>query len=117
MTMQIKSIPASVPSAAPAALTTQDSLRIVRAGVEALGGANNYAAQNTVQTRQVTQARKQESQQIDPKIVVATLAALAPVGSAHDEDEADAEREQDVFGSEWCFEFPNKQRKKKNNHR
>jgi acetyl-CoA carboxylase carboxyltransferase component len=115
MAIHVKPIGPMAPNA-PVAPASQESLRMVRQGAEALGGANNYAAQSTVQGRQDTEARKQVEHLIDRKITTATLAALAPVGSAHDEDEADAEREQDAFGSEWFFELkgqPKKVTKKK----
>lgn len=87
------------PVAPESALTTAVAQqRAVQAGVQALGGANNYAAQSAVQSRQDVEARKQRSQLIGRKISTATLAALAPTATAHDEDEADAERESDAFG-------------------
>jgi hypothetical protein len=99
--MTIKPIgPPALPSTlAGTAPTAQELQRTVKAGVEALGGASNYAAQTAVQKRQDTEGRKQASHLIDRRIVTATIAALAPVGTAHDEDEADAEREQGAFGS------------------
>lgn len=86
----------ATPHVGPTAAMAQQ--RAVRDGVQALGGANNYAAQSSVQSRQDIEARKQGSQLIARKITTATLAALEPVGSAHDEDEADAERESEAFG-------------------
>jgi hypothetical protein len=106
MTMNVKPIgPPGFPAVSGATAPTQQELqRTVKAGVEALGGANNYAAQNAVQKRQDGEARKQSSHLIDRRIVTATIAALAPVGGAHDEDEADAEREQGMFGSELPYQ-------------
>ena len=102
MTIHVKPIgpPGLPPTPATNAPTVQEQQRAVKAGVEALGGASNYAAQNAVQKRQNVEARKQASHLIDRRIVTATIAALAPVGTANDEDQADAEREQGAFGSE-----------------
>jgi hypothetical protein len=78
--------------------TNQALQRTVQAGVQALGGAANYGAQQTVQSQKSAETRAAQSHLIDKRITTATLAALAPVGSAHDEDEADAEREEHAFG-------------------
>lgn len=96
--------PLKIPMATQATQQTLVSQeRAVKAQVDTLGGAANYAAQSAVQKRQDVENRKKTGRLIDRKITTATLAALEPVGSAHDEDEADAERSQAAFGSELPF--------------
>ena len=85
-------------AATPKVQTNASLQRTVQAGVQALGGAANYGAQQTVQTQKNVETRAPQNHLIDKRITTATLAALAPVGSAHAEDEADAEREQHAFG-------------------
>lgn len=95
--------PAALPPATVRAASTAQQQRAVQAQVDVLGGANNASAQSSVQKQQDAETRKKTDHLIDRRIVTATLAALEPVGSAHDEDEEDAEREQDIFGSDWPF--------------
>lgn len=103
MPNRIAPIGPQLPPATARIASTVEQQRAVRAQVEVLGGANNTAAQSSVQKQQDVENRKKTGQLIDRRIVTATLAALEPVGTAHDEDEADAEREQDIFGSDWPF--------------
>jgi hypothetical protein len=86
--------------------STASLLRAVKTGSEALGGANNYAAQSTVQTRQNTEIVQKTDKMLSRKITTATLAALTPAADTHDEDEADREREQECFGSDYPYAAP-----------